>query len=191
VFIRRIISATINYYTLTMADISEYLVGVVVSVEELPAKTKGGKVLKICYIRVGEDGVDPLLTVVTGAPNVREGSRVAVAPVGSTVETEEGGELKIQKTAVGGTMSEGMLCDSRMLGWSGGAAGIAVQIPDSVAIGSAPPATKPRPNDGKEGGEEVPSGPVTEGLFEKKLTKEEKKKLAAEKRAAKKAAKES
>ena len=49
--------------------------------------------------------------MVTSASNVREGSRVAVAPVGSTVVTEEGGELKIEKTTVGGTVSEGMLCD--------------------------------------------------------------------------------
>jgi tRNA-binding EMAP/Myf-like protein len=165
-----------------MADISEYKVGVILSLEE--SAKKGGKPLRICVIEVGTG--EPL-TVVTSAPNVREGSRVAVAPVGSTVITEEGDELKIEKTTVGGAVSEGMLCDSRMLGWTGGAAGIAVQIPESVEIGSAPPATKPRPN---EGTEEAPSGPVTGGLFERKLTKEEKKKLAAEKRAAKKAAKE-
>jgi hypothetical protein len=72
-------------------------------------------------------------------------------------------------------MSQGMLCDSRMLGWSGGAEGVAVQVPDSVEIGSSPPASKPRPG---QGGEELPqsvgAGP---GLFEKKLSKEEKKKL--------------
>jgi hypothetical protein len=86
-------------------------------------------------------------------------------------------------------MSEGMLCDSRMLGWSGGAAGVAVQVPDSVEIGSSPPAMKPRPS---QGGEEIPK--VEEagaGLFEKELSKEEKKKLAEEKRMARKAAKDS
>lgn len=164
-----------------MVDISEYKVGVILSLEE--SAKKGGKSLRICVIDVGSG--EPL-TVVTSAPNVREGSRVAVAPVGSTVVTEEGGELTIEKTTIGGTVSEGMLCDSRMLGWTGGAAGIAVQIPESIEIGSAPPSSKPRPNEGME---EAPTGPVTDGLFERKLTKEEKKKLAAEKRAAKKAAK--
>lgn len=63
---------------------------------------------------------------------------------------------------------------------------MAVQVPESIAIGDAPPASKPQPKE-----EETESvGPVTEGLYEKKLTKEEKKKLAAEKCAAKKAAKE-
>jgi tRNA-binding EMAP/Myf-like protein len=174
-----------------MADISEYKVGVVLSVAD--SEKKGGKTLKTCSINVG-DPCRPL-TVVTAATNVREGSRVAVAPVGSMVITEEGEELTIEKTAVGGIMSEGMLCDSRMLGWPGGAAGIAVQIPESIEIGSAPPATKPRPDakDGKEVSRsgEVPSVPVTDGLFAPKLSKEEKKKLAAEKRAAKKATKES
>lgn len=168
-----------------MVDISEYKVGIVLSVEESSSK-KSGKPLRVCSINVGD--TEPL-SVVTTAPNVREGSRVAVAPVGSTVITEEGDELKIEKTAVGGTMSEGMLCDSKMLGWAGGAAEVAVQIPESIAIGEAPPATKPRPNDGKQS-EELPPPSAGEGLYERKLTKEEKKKLAAEKRAAKKAAKE-
>ena len=164
-----------------MVDISEYKVGVVLSVEE--SGKKGGKALKICSVNVGGD--EPL-TIVTSAPNVRDGSRVVVAPAGSTVINDEGEEMKVEKTAVGGTMSHGMLCDSKMLGWSGGAAGVAVQVPESIAIGEAPPASKPRP---KEESSE-PAGPVTDGLYERKLTKEEKKKLAAEKRAAKKAAKE-
>jgi hypothetical protein len=85
-------------------------------------------------------------------------------------------------------MSEGMLCDSRMLGWSGGAAGIAVQVPESVEIGSSPPASKPRPS---QGGEELPKGEEAGvGLFEKKLCEEEKKKLAEEKRNARKASKD-
>ena len=77
---------------------------------------------------------------------------------------------------------------SKLLGWSGGGAGVAVQVPESIGVGEAPPASKPRP---KGSGEETtPTGPITDGLFERKLTKEEKKKIAAEKRAAKKAAKE-
>ena len=165
-----------------MVDISEYKVGVVLSVED--SGKKGGKPLKICSVNIGDD--EPV-TIVTSAPNVRDGSRVVVAPAGTTVMNDEGEEMQVTKTSVGGTMSAGMLCDSKMLGWSGGAAGVAVQVPESIAIGEAPPASKPRPK-GEE--EAAPAGPVTDGLFERKLTKEEKKKLAAEKRAAKKAAKE-
>jgi tRNA-binding EMAP/Myf-like protein len=100
--------------------------------------------------------------------------------------------MEIQRTSVGGVMSEGMLCDARMLGWVGGADGIAAQIPESFPLGSAPPDTKPRtdaaPTDATEQ-QQLQSTDV-QPLFEKKLTKEEKKKLADEKRKAKKAAKE-
>jgi tRNA-binding EMAP/Myf-like protein len=114
--------------------------------------------------------------------------RVAVAPVGSTIVNEEGEEIEIKKTAVGGVMSEGMLCDSRMLGWSGGAEGIAAQIPDSVEIGASPPSSKPRPKE--EVQSELAPASNEDSLFKKKLTKEEKKKLAEEKKNARKAAKE-
>lgn len=110
--------------------------------------------------------------------------------MGSTVVDETGEDLLIQKTSVGGVMSEGMLCDARMLGWVGGAEGIAAQIPDSFPLGSAPPASKPRTDNTSN---DVPADtPAVEvkPLFEKKLTKEEKKKIADEKRKAKKAAKE-
>ena len=98
--------------------------------------------------------------------------------------------MVLKNTSVGGVMSQGMLCDSRMLGWVGGAAGLAVQIPESIEIGSSPPSSKPRVN--FQQGEEKPpeQQPQVQGLYEKKLTKEEKKKLAEEKRKAKKAAKE-
>lgn len=113
---------------------------------------------------------------------------MCVAPVGSRVLNEEGEEVEIKKTAVGGVMSEGMLCDSRMLGWSGGAEGIAAQIPDSVAIGESPPSSKPRPREEGESG--IAPVSIDDALFKKKLTKEEKKKLAEEKKNARKAAKE-
>jgi len=109
---------------------------------------------------------------------------VAVALVGSSFVNEEGGESMVSKSAVGGVMSEGMLCDSRMLGWVGGAAGIAVLIDESIKIGSAPRATRLRHKQEEknilQGDEEV------KGLFEKKLTKEERKMFAEEKRNARK-----
>lgn len=115
--------------------------------------------------------------------------RVVVAPCGTTVIDEEGEEITLKKTTVGGVISEGMLCDSRMLGWMGGATGLAVQIPDDFDIGAAPPSSKPRKGGEENNTSDVPATEV-QGLFEKKLTKEEKKKLAEEKRKAKRAAKE-
>lgn len=168
-----------------MPDLSLYKVGIVLSVKECGIAK--GKVLKACQINVGD--TTSTITVVTSASNVREGSRVAVAPMGSTVLDESGEEMSIQKTVVGGVVSEGMLCDSRMLGWIGGAAGLAVQIPDSIEIGACPPSEKPRVQFEKCEGADLPVVEV-KPLFEKKLSKEEKKKLAEEKRKARKAAKE-
>ena len=166
-----------------MADTSQYKVGIVLSVEN---KTiSGKKPLKICSINIGNDDGEPI-TVVTNATNVRDGSRIVVAPIGSCVIDENGEELTIKKTVVSGTASEGMLCDARMLGWGSANAGIAAQVPELYAPGSCPPTTKPGAG-GAEGGEVV--APAAPGLFEKKLTKEEKKALAKAKRDAKKEAK--
>jgi tRNA-binding EMAP/Myf-like protein len=176
-----------------MADISQYKVGIVLSVEEIKSNNNN-KTLRSCLVNVGQENDEPV-TIVTSASNVRPGSRVAVALAGSCVINEEGEEMTVKKTIVSGISSDGMLCDSRMLGWSGGAAGVAAQMPDSIPLGEAPPSTKPsRPNNNgqqeqqqQQQQQDATSAP---GLFEKKLTKEEKKKLAEEKRKAKKAAKE-
>ena len=165
--------------------INDYRVGVVESMQE--SGGKGTKALKICQVDIGAaDG--NLITVVTSAPNVRDKSRLAVAPVGSTVLTATGEGLIITKTSVGGVMSEGMFCDARMLAWAGGTVGIAAQIDPSVPIGAPPPLHKPRPQ--HEKAETALEESQVQGLFEKKLTKEEKKKLAEEKKKARKAAKE-
>jgi tRNA-binding EMAP/Myf-like protein len=165
--------------------IADYRVGVVESIEE--SGGKGTKALKICKVNIGDpDG--NLITVVTSAPNVRTKSRLAVAPVGSTVLTPQGEGLLITKTSVGGVQSEGMFCDAKMLAWPGGSDGIAAQIDESVAVGAPPPLNKPRPV--YETSETALPESEVKGLFEKKLTKEEKKKLADEKKKARKAAKE-
>ena len=169
-----------------MPDRSLYKVGVVKSIDELPKK--GGKPLRACQVDVGGDDV---ICVVTNAANVRENSRIVVAPVGSSVTDSSGEEMEIKKTSVGGVMSEGMFCDSQMLGWKGGAVGVAAVVPETFAIGSAPPDEKPRPK-GASGndGDGLPPADLP-GLFEKKvkLGKEEKKKAAEERKARLKAKK--
>ena len=49
--------------------------------------------------------------------------RVVVAPAGSSVLDDEGELQPVKKASVGGVVSEGMLCDSYMLGWKGGGRG--------------------------------------------------------------------
>ena len=47
--------------------------------------------------------------------------------MGSTILNNEGEEITLKKSPVGGIPSEGMFCDAAMLGWGSGAAGIAAQ----------------------------------------------------------------
>jgi tRNA-binding EMAP/Myf-like protein len=168
-------------------DVSQYKVGVIVSLQECSKSKSSSKLLRACQIDIGEDSH---VTIVTSATNVREGSRVAVALAGSTVVLD-GEEITVARTSVGGTMSDGMICDSKLLGWTGGSAGVAQVIPDECPLGLPPPKQKPRPLGTSNEGSELNSDTAVKGLFEKKLTKEEKKKIAEERkkaRAAKKAA---
>lgn len=180
-------------------DVSQYKVGLVLSLEDCGKCKSGGKPLRACKIIIGGSDGDyneetDVVTVVTSAPNVRQHSRVVVALSGSSILGDDGEMVQVTKATVGGVVSEGMLCDSRMLGWVGGARGIAVNLPESYDVGSSPPSNKPRVNgtedDGKQQ-EEAAASSALPGLFEKKLSKEEKKKLAAERKAKRKAAKES
>lgn len=108
-----------------------FVVGLVTSCEELDKR------LKKCVIDVG---VEEELVVVTNASNVRNGTRTVVALIG----TELGDETKVEARSVGGVKSHGMLCDSKMLNWQGGAEGICVQVPDSFKPGDTAPSSKPR-----------------------------------------------
>ena len=108
--------------------------GCVLSVEDLANK------LKQCSVDVG---LGETVSVVTNASNVAEGNLVVVARVGARIDGEE-----VKKRSVGGRASEGMLCDAPSLGWTGGGAGAAANVPNSFAPGDRPPARRPR-MDGK------------------------------------------
>lgn len=181
-----------------MVDTTLYKVGVIKHLEGCGnCKSKNGKALKACKVQIlpGIDDDENFITVVTSASNVRIGSRIVVAPVGTTYMTPDGEEHPITKASVGGVTSEGMFCDSTMLGWSGGGMGVAAQVTEDFEIGSPPPSEKPQKRPKEEAkpyidGEIPPEAKVeVKGLFEKKLTKEEKKKLAEERRKKRKEAK--
>lgn len=106
-----------------------------------------------------EEGGEPEpVTIVTNDLKVKEGELVVVASVGARVpmcarvEDFGGGEEEdlageeVKKASVGGVASEGMLCDSGMLGWQGGAKGIAVRLDKDAGfgIGGKVPLTRPR-----------------------------------------------
>lgn len=113
---------------------STIVVGLVIACEPIVGKDK----LKVVTIDIGNGR--PPISVVTSAPNVAEKLRVVVACEGSVLK--DGTLIKPQ--TVGGVKSYGMLCDNQMLGWSGGGAGNAALVPDSIEIGASPPETRPR-----------------------------------------------
>ena len=118
-----------------MPNLSGFKVGQVLSTESIANKDK----LTKCEVDIG---VGEPVVVVTNA-KVFDKQRCVVATVGSKVEMG-GEEVEVKKANVGGVMSSGMLCDSPMLGWVGGGAGVVAKLPESFAIGSEPPAEKPR-----------------------------------------------
>jgi tRNA-binding EMAP/Myf-like protein len=169
-------------------DLSGYVAGLVVSVQEIPKKDK----LKHLSVNVGL--AEPV-AIVTNASNVGTrtvGCVVVIATVGALLRDG----TKVAKGVVGGVPSHGMLCDAPMLGWVGGGAGTAVLLPESYNPGDQCPASKPRMENGggeDSGGAATPgvgksTGPGVDSLFETKLTQEEKKAAVAAKRAAKKSA---
>ena len=99
------------------------------------------KKLKKCSVDIG--GEEEVI-IVTNAPNVRCGTRTVVALIGTEFEDES----KVEVRNVGGVRSHGMLCDSKMLKWQGGAEGICVQVPDTFKPGDVAPSSKPRMDGG-------------------------------------------
>ncbi|MBI4543910.1 MAG: phenylalanine--tRNA ligase subunit beta [Gemmatimonadetes bacterium] len=65
--------------------------------------------LSLCDVEVGSG---PLLQVVCGAPNVREGAYYPFAPVGAVLPSG----IELKKTRIRGQESQGMLCSERELG---------------------------------------------------------------------------
>ena len=84
---------------------SGVVVGEIVDVQRHPNADK----LTVCTVDAGAEKV----TVVCGAPNVREGMKAPLAKVGAQLPG-----IRIQKTALRGVESSGMLCSARELGLS-------------------------------------------------------------------------
>ncbi|MFT4939381.1 MAG: phenylalanyl-tRNA synthetase beta chain [Paraglaciecola sp.] len=105
------------------AEFSGVVVGEVVECGRHPDADK----LQITKINVGED---ELLAIVCGAPNCRQGLKVAVAKVGAILP----GNFKIKKAKLRGQPSFGMLCSFSELGISDDHDGI-LELPLDAPIG--------------------------------------------------------
>ena len=105
-------------------DFKGVLVGEVVECGQHPNADK----LRVTKINVGGD---ELLDIVCGAPNCRQGIKVAVAVVGAVLP----GDFKIKKAKLRGEPSFGMLCSFSELGISDDHDGI-IELPADAPIGA-------------------------------------------------------
>uniref|UniRef100_A0A6U0AYE0 tRNA-binding domain-containing protein n=1 Tax=Ostreococcus sp. 'lucimarinus' TaxID=242159 RepID=A0A6U0AYE0_9CHLO len=127
-------------------------------------------------------GGDAPLKIATNAPNVDVGKKIVVARAGATLRDG----TRVTARRVGGVVSEGVVCDSTMVGWSGGGAGTAALLPRDHALGARAPKTRPR-LDGKTTDEGARDAAARE--TQKAREREEKKAALAAKRAARDAKK--
>lgn len=72
------------------------------------------------------------------------GHVVVAILAGGTIACGKDKGTKVTKKAVAGVNSDGMLCDSDMVGWSGGAKGVVARVNDWWELGAAPPTNRPR-----------------------------------------------
>lgn len=106
------------------ATFSGVVIGEVVECGQHPNADK----LRVTKIDVGED---ELLDIVCGAPNCRQGLKVAVAKVGAILP----GDFKIKKAKLRGEPSFGMLCSFSELGMGEDHSGI-IELPADAPVGS-------------------------------------------------------
>ncbi|MGN0020139.1 MAG: phenylalanine--tRNA ligase subunit beta [Sphingobacterium hotanense] len=104
------------------------VVGEVLTCEQHPNADK----LKVTTVTIGSG--EPL-HIVCGAPNVRQGLKVIVAPVGTTCHPTNGEPFKITKSKIRGEVSEGMLCGEDEIGLGSSHAGI-VELAEDAVVGS-------------------------------------------------------
>ncbi len=105
-------------------DFTGVVVGEVVECAQHPDADK----LRVTKVNVGGDR---LLDIVCGAPNCRQGLKVACATEGAVLP----GDFKIKKTKLRGQPSEGMLCSFSELGIDVDADGI-IELPLDAPVGT-------------------------------------------------------
>ncbi len=108
--------------------LGEGIEGVIVAQIQSFEKHPQADRLNVCQVFTGEK----LLQIVCGAPNVKEGVKVALAPVGCELP----GNFKIKESAIRGVTSFGMLCSEKELGLSEESQGI-LHLPDTAPLGQS------------------------------------------------------
>lgn len=106
------------------AELSGILVGQIEKAEPHPEADK----LQVCSVNVG---AEENLQIICGAPNAREGIKVAVATIGCVLP----GDFKIKKAKLRGVHSFGMLCSGKELELSDEHDGI-IELASDAEIGT-------------------------------------------------------
>lgn len=104
-------------------DIDKVVVGVIRELKQHPNADK----LLVAEVEVGEG---KKLTLISGAPNQKEGAKVAVALPGAVLP----GGVKIEEVEFRGITSQGMLCSEEELGLADHSAGIMI-LPSDAPLG--------------------------------------------------------
>ena len=104
-------------------ELAGILVGKITKAEQHPEADK----LRICTVDVG---AEETLQIICGAPNARQGIKVAVATIGCVLP----GNFKIKKAKLRGVASFGMLCSGKELQMSDDHDGI-IELADDAVIG--------------------------------------------------------
>ena len=102
-----------------------FLIGRVITCEKHPDADK----LKITTV---DNGNGETLQVVCGAPNVKAGQMVILAPVGTTLYPLKGDPFTIKKAKIRGVESNGMLCAEDEIGMGDSHEGIMVLPEDTI-----------------------------------------------------------
>jgi phenylalanyl-tRNA synthetase beta chain len=110
---------SIESYEEVEGSLEGLVVGEVITCEKHPNADK----LKVATVDIGGSNQLP---VICGAPNVKKGQKVVVAPVGTTLHHVSGESFEIKKTKIRGEVSEGMICAEDEIGLGNDHAGILV-----------------------------------------------------------------
>ncbi|MEO5668177.1 MAG: YtpR family tRNA-binding protein, partial [Bdellovibrionota bacterium] len=107
------------------ADLGGVRVAEITSFEKHPQADR----LNVCHVSLG--GSEAPLQIVCGAPNVRQGMRVALATIGSVLP----GNFEIKASKIRGVDSSGMLCSGKELALTSEGEGI-LDLPATYKLGS-------------------------------------------------------
>ncbi len=122
-----LLGVEVDAITHSKASFAKVVIGEVLSVQKHP----DAKTLNIAKVSDGKE----TFTIVCAAPNCRAGMKTAFAKIGAILTDADGLQRRIEKTAIRGIESSGMLCSSSELGLSSDSDEI-LDLPEDMETGA-------------------------------------------------------